>query len=474
MQQRAPRRRGSSSRATGSLWRLSARWRMTGLIGVLGATIGLPAARAQEPRPLTLEQAREIALENNPAYRQAQNSITSARAGELLSRSAFLPTLSAGFGSGGSFSRRRSGTDNFGRPIEGTQINEYTSSNSSQNLSLSWELFDGGQRYREVRAASAGRAAAAAGAEAVGSTMEAELTRRYYDAQRATARIELEERLLAAAEASYAATQRLVRVAAITPVDLLGAELDVTRQRQALEAARGEARIAMVALAEQMGTGEAEGWALLTPLPEPFDPTALDPDALVERAYGVSPRLRELGLQAVQAEQQRRAASAARWPTISASAGFGRSIGSEGYGALFEPNPFDQNYRFGIDFSIPLFSQYQTTQRVTQARVAAMNADEQARATRLQIGREVRSALIELESAYRTVQLNEASSELARRHLELAREQYRLGSIRFTELQQIVTSAATAERDALDARYAFAAALATLEERVGESVGNGE
>lgn len=436
----------------------------------LAAVSGASAQAPRPPQPLSLEQAREIARANNPGYRQALNQITSARANELSVRSQFLPELSASFGSGASLSRRRTGEDNFGRPIEGERVTEYTGSNSSQNLSLSWLVFDGGARFRNVRAAGAGREAAVAGAAATESTMEAVLTRRYYEAQRTAARIALEERLLEAAEANHAAAERLVRVAAISPVELLTAELEVTRQRVAVETARGAARVAMVELAEQMGTGEPEGWELVSPLPEVFDPTTLDADALVERAYRVSPRLQQLSLQAGQAEHQARAAGAERWPRISANAGFGRSVGLEGYGALFEPNPFNQNFNFGINVSIPLFSQYQTSQQITQLRVAATNADEAARATRLEIGRLVRSALITLESAYRTLQLTDASADVARRQVELANQQFRLGGISVTDVQDIVSAAAAAEREALDARYTFASDLATLEEVIGGSV----
>lgn len=430
------------------------------------------AAYAQESRPLTLEQARAIAAENNPVYRRAENAVVSARAGELLSRSQFLPTLGASFSSGGSLSRRRTGENDFGQPIEGEEVREFTGSSSNQGISLNWQLFNGGGRFREVRAAAAGREAAVAGVEAAEATVLAELTRRYYEAQRAAALIQLEEQLLEAAEARREATERLLRVASASPVDLLGAELEVARQREALESARGSARVAKLALAEQMGVEMDAEWELVSEPPPVFDPSTLDADALVERAHAVSPQLRQIALTAEQAEQQRRAAGAARWPTISLNTSFGRSIGARGYGALFEPNPFDQNLSFGISISLPLFSQYQTGQRITQARVAAANADEDARQTRLQLEREVRTALIELEGAYRTVELNNASTELARRRLELANERFRLGAIPFTEMQQIIADAATAEREALNARYAFAAALATLEERVGME--NGE
>jgi outer membrane protein len=440
---------------------------MTGVAFTAALLLAAAPTAAQQSGPLTLEQARALAMEHNPAYRQARNAVVSARAGEMQSRAAFLPTLSAGFNSGGYLSRSFTGTDPYGKPVRRDDPLEYTGSSSGQSIGLNLQLFDGGRRFREMRAARAGREAAVAAVDAAASTMDAELTRRYYEAQRTAALIRLEEELLKTAEASHGATERLLRVAAASPVDLLGAEFEVSRQRQAVEAARDQARVAMLALAEQIGTGEAEGWALVTELPEVVEPARFDADDLVARAHAVSPRLAELAARARQAEQQRRAAGATRWPTVSARTSFGRSMGTEGYDALFDPNPLNQSFSFGIDFSLPLFSQYQTTEQITQARVSALNADESARATRLQLDREVRTALIELESAYRTVELNNASTELARRRLDLANRQFRLGSLSFTELQAILTTTATAEREALNARYAFAAALATLEEKVG-------
>ena len=89
---------------------------------------------------------------------------------------------------------------------------------------------------------------------------------------------------------------------------------------------------------------------------------------------------------------------------------------------------------------------------------------------RLQVEREVRSNIIEVQNSYRTVQNAETSAQLARQRLTMAREQYQLGSIDYTQLQGVVTQAAGAERDALSARGRWATALVTLEEIVGRPV----
>ena len=146
----------------------------------------LPAPGQQLP-PLTLDEARRLSGENNPTLQRAHNGIVSARAGELSSRAAFLPGLSLNFNSGGSLSRNFTGLDPYGKPVRRDDPLEYTGSNSSQSIGLSLQLFDGGRRLWDARAATAGREAVVAAAEDAASVMDAELARRYYAAQRATA-----------------------------------------------------------------------------------------------------------------------------------------------------------------------------------------------------------------------------------------------------------------------------------------------
>jgi outer membrane protein len=225
----------------------------------------------------------------------------------------------------------------------------------------------------------------------------------------------------------------------------------------------------MLSLAEEMGVSDAPEWTLTSEPPPVFDPTTLDADSLAARALDISPLLAQLDARAVAGEQRSKAAGAPRWPTVSASAGFGRSVGSEGYGSFFDPNPLNQSMSFGLSVSVPVFTGYRTTQSVTQARVAAMNAREEVQAARLTLEREVRGALIDLENAYRTVQLAERGRDLARRRLELANQQFRMGALKYVDLEGVIEQAARAERDAINAHYDFAAARATLEEKASTS-----
>ena len=78
--------------------------------------------------------------------------------------------------------------------------------------------------------------------------------------------------------------------------------------------------------------------------------------------------------------------------------------------------------------------------------------------------------MIDLENAHQGLQIQRRATSLSRQRVELERERFRLGSITFTNLQQIIDQAAVQERALVNAEYAFAVALVTLEEQVGEPV----
>lgn len=442
----------------------------TALLLVVGPAL---ASAQGAPRDLSLEDALRLAEAGSPAYLSAQAGVREASARERQSRGAFLPQLSTSLSVGGVLSASRVGEDEFGNPLPAGSVVESTRTDTGHGFSLGIPLFERG-RMGELRATRADESAAGATVRVERGRVRAEVTRRYQDAVRAERLIELEEQLLASARERLDATQRLFRIAAQGMVEVLGAEVEVARQEQAVDQARGEARKARLALGEVMGTLDVADAKLSTGPAEVFDPASLDADSLVERALGAHPRVALASSSVAAADHRVDAARGQRWPKLDASVGYSRSSRRRDYDAFSDfanPfNPFDRALSFGFTVSLPVFDQFRTAAQVAQADAARTRAHETLRSTRLAVEREVRSSLIDLENAYRSSQLSERAAKLSRDRLEMAREQYRLGAISFTELQQVVDRTAQAERDALRARFEFAVALATLEERVGASV----
>lgn len=431
---------------------------------------------AQEPQPqqgepLSLQQAIATAEQHNPAYRRALTEVGTAEADVRRARGAFLPELNFLLGTSGAFNRKLTGTTQFGEVIRRDTALEYSGSSARQALQVTgFRLYDGGERRSNLEAARAGEQAVTARVESEEVRVRADVTRRYWEAVRADRVIRLEEALLVSARDRLEVTRALVRVGVRGPLDVLGAEVTVAEQEQALERARGDSRTRQLDLRQAMGVIEG-GWLRLTDEPPAmFDPSGLNTEALVRAALAAHPRIQRVDLAVRQADARVGAARSARLPRLSMGATIARDQGYEGYRGLVGVNPLDQ--RVGLDFSlqVPLFTGHRTSYQIQAARATRDAAAEDARGERLALEREVRGALIDLDNAYRAASLAERTVELNRQRLQLAQEQYRVGALTLNDLTDAVERTARAERDALRTRFEFATALATLDERAGTPV----
>jgi outer membrane protein len=437
---------------------------------LFGGLVGVIHAQESAPDRLTLEDALALAQRNNPSYRRVIAQADASGANVRAGLGAMLPNLSAGLGFNGSSRTVFTGTDDFGRSVTLDQASTFQSSSSSQSLSSNVTLFDGFANLNNLRGARAGASAADASVDAESARLEAEIKRRFYQVLQSQRLIEIEQNLLDVRQRDFEATDRLFRVAARTQVDVLGAQVEVSRQEQALDAARGSALTNQLLLSQWIGLESATQFEAVGTVPEVFDPGDLDADALVSLVLRSNPRIRQAMANATQASFSATAAHGSRWPTISANASFGRSLQDQGYGGLFKLNPRDRGFNFGMNVTVPVFSRFQTNQTIAQADANKDAAEEDLRAARLELETMVRSNIIEVQNSYRAVQLADRSAQLARQRLAMAREQYQLGSIDYTQLQQVVTQSAGAEREALSAQGRWASALVALEEVVGMPV----
>ncbi len=441
-------------------------------IGFLAVASGIPAQTAGGANPLTFEEAVELALENNPQYIRQLNQVTSSEHAERQSLGQMLPSLTAGLSFSGSTSRTRTAEDEWGRPISEADFIQSTRSSASQGLSGNVSLFD----LRSIRGYGAARSRT--DAQVAATTLQAAILRTqvgsdYYEAVLRAELVTVEERGLATARETLAAIRALLRIAARQPTDVLGAELQVAQAEQSLQRARGAAQKAALQLMTRMGVPLDRDYDLASAFPPVFDPSGLDRDALLQGALVGNPRMAQHEATTRAANRSLGAARAARFPTLTGNYNYGRATSLPDYGAFREIMPENQSWGFGLSVGFPLFNRFQTSAQIGQADIEARNAAESLREARLELEREVRAALIDLDNAYTAVQLAERSAEIAREQLRQGQEQYRLNTLDYTGLQRMVEQVAGTEREVLQAYYSFAVALLTLEEKVGGRVGAG-
>ncbi len=432
------------------------------------------AAPSGDTITLTLDDALSIATSHNPAY---QKTVNATRQNGADMRQAWfdqvLPRASVSlFNTGYNGRLSRIGTDFYGNPVARSSASWVYSSNTQQYLTLNWQI-QGAKILNALHRQKLTNESRDVAERAQLTATRIEVRRRYLDALGAHAMLEAERGLLASRRIDEEVTKRLFSLAQGSQVDVLQAQLQVQTQTQAVQQQRATFEKALLALRTELGDGGLPPFRLdSVPLPV-FDPSSLDADALVSTALEHSPDLEKahsaVDLAGVAASDAR----ASWWPTLNVNAYFGRLNQATQNDALFQPNWSKQaDKNFQVTLSFPMLNDFFGERKSqVQASVDLDNAREDARQQRLTTEQTVRSRLLDLRSRWEGLQVDESSAKIAAKALDLARQQYRMGSIDFQTLRTSVNDDASARRALITARQAFVDALLDLETAVGETVG---
>ena len=125
--------------------------------------------------------------------------------------------------------------------------------------------------------------------------------------------------------------------------------------------------------------------------------------------------------------------------------------------------PFQANLRI----SLPIFTGFGRSLRVSQAKAQEDDADEDARARRLQVRSDVHARYLALQTSFQAIGVQSANREAARDQLRLAQDRYRLGAGTSLEVSDAQNAVQRAEGDYVTAVYDYHKAIVALEAAVG-------
>jgi len=445
------------------------------LMASLLATLLPLAAGAQQPAlrlpgTLTLADALRLARENNPAYRQALNNLDVSAVSVRQAWANFLPAASASMSFGGSQSTTSRATGVFGETVT-RQDTTIRNSSASQGLGMNLTLFDGGAMFRRYAAAKARERSTEADVALALATVDAQVTRDFYEARRTAMLVDVELRNLNTARERYDQNVERFRLAAVDQVALLDAQRAVITAEQNLRNTEANAGKSLLALRQTLGIESDVPFEVAAEEPPVFDPTGIDADALVAMAVARSPTVRQRLAALEAARQDAAAARGARWPTVSAGFNYNRSTSEREFGAFGELNPDGaRGFSFNMSFSLPIFNRFSTSVQVAQNDASREDAEHALRSERLVVERTMRGGLIDLDRAYVAFQTAEEIATISRQQVELAEEQFRSGALDFLRFQQLVEADAQAQRQVVEARFAFVTARVALEEKLGAPI----
>src|SRR6266542_2367151 len=475
-----------------------------------------PAASAAVTAALSLADAISVAKEKNPAFQQAQNNRGPAAWGVRGAYSSLLiPSLTAS----GGMSYTGPGSQTF---LTESFTQSVSTVSSFYDLGLSWQLSgttlsQPGLAKAQLRATDADNA----GAENV---LVTGIKQQYLTVLQADAQADLARKTLQRNEEFLKLAQARYGVGPATLLDVRQAQVARGQAEVGLLRAKTLVNVEKLRLFEQMGVTPPLDVAAVR-LTDTFTvqtPEWQLPD-LLTMAEQQNPALKALRAREGAAAWNVRAATSSYGPALSLSAGWsgftqqftdvnpliytGEQAGqaryfqclsndsvrtSAGLGAvgcnsqLWDPTtdekavrdanpvfPFhftQQPFQARLTVTLPIFNNFLREQSVSNARAQHDNLEESVRARGLAVQTDVSQAYLTLQTAYRTVGLQDTNRSAAREQLQLATERYRVGSGTFFELLDAQVAALRAESDAVNATYDYHKALALLEAAVGRSL----
>ncbi len=426
--------------------------RLAAAVAALCIPVVVAPAVAQEAagmRRVTLEEAVRLALERAPAAVAARSAVQIAGADVLEARGAWLPSLNA------STSFTNSSNERFDQSTGRLVSESYTA-----QLQASYELFAGGRRWAERNRALAGLQAAEAEGRAQRFATILATTELFYEAAAADQIIQAAAQRLERARRQLEFAETRLRVGTATRSDVLRAELETGNAEIALIDAETTLRSSRLELGRQLGLESgAEPAEGALPESAPALPPVSD---LVAWATDRSPEV-------VASAAVLDAARASRWAAVGSYLPTLRASGGYDWLAIDFP-PDDRSWSLRLTASLPLFDNFGREAEIARASADQRLAEAEARDAAIGVRVAVENSAREIEAAERRTGIARRAVDLAREDLRVVEERYRIGSATILDLQASQVALAEAEIDVVRSRQSLGVAVASLEAVLGSAL----
>jgi outer membrane protein TolC len=424
-------------------------------------TADLPAG----PIKLTLADAVKRGLAANLGPIAATNAARAARAERIQALSYLLPNIAANASDTVSqvnlaaygFQFKVPANLNFSIP---SVVGPYNYSQLQATLSQS--IYDPVQR-RNWQASKESERASLLAAKDARELLVLAVGGSYLQTVATAARVASQRAQVDNAQAIYQQAQ--VRKAAGTNarIDVTRSVVELQTEQQRLSSLEADLRKQTIALARLIGLPLDRELVLVEPLS--FDAAAIpQANVSIQRAFQHRTDLQAYEAQVKAAERALSAARAERLPSATVNGDYG----------VIGPNPASTHGVFAVTGSVnvPIWQGGRTKGDIQQAQATVDQRQAELADQRGRIEQDVRTALIELETAGGQVRLAENNRTLANETLTESRDRFSAGVSTTVEVVQAQQQLASAESDYISSLFSFNLAKLTLARATGEAESN--
>ena len=405
---------------------------------------------AQETVSLTLAQAKQLCLKNNPTLNAALLGAAAALQVPAEYRAAYLPTLQGNLTGVLADAGSRLAAGGLNNPVVYDRM--------AAGLTLSQQVTDFGRTSQLIDMARLRADAQKSSAEQTRSDILLVAGQAYFEVLRSRAVLQVAQKTVANRQYLVDQVTALAQNKMKTDLDVSFANVNLGDAKLLLVQAENSFLAAQAQLAAVLGLAGDTSFSLAeepmpVPLSEPFDP-------LIQQALEQRPELKRLHLERDAAEKFVSAEHALNYPTI----GLSGSAGLVPYG---QPQISDRYGAIGFNINVPIFNGGLFKAREEKAHLEAKTAREHLSEERIRLVRDVRLACLEEKTAFDAVALSEKILKQAKTAFDLALSRYSLGLSSIVELSQSQLNLTAAQLAFARAKYDCQAKRLMVEYQTG-------
>jgi len=379
---------------------------------------------------LTVDEAVQIAIANNPTYEQARLSMISAYAAYYGDLAGYSPTLSASYG--GTETQRTSGTP-------GPKNTKYTGA-----LAANWTVFNGFQTTMAVLDGLASAKGAEYAYQDALRTLIFSVKKQYYTVLNDRANIKIQQAAIEYDDVQVRTAQLKYDAGAGSLTDLLNFKISKNTDEATLIGDVAQYYVDRFALAQYMGftTSDLPMGIEFPEIDVPDDNQySLGVDFYLDMAINQRPDLQNQREVVNSAKYSLYGAWGAFSPTASVNMNYGYSktsnVSTSWFGGSMRPEGGQNlNYSYGFNVNWDIWEGGSRIAKVREEQAAYDSAQEGLLNTWIQVVNEVRTAYTQLLSNMSQRKIQEQSVAMATKRRDLLQEEYNAGNVDIATLNQ--------------------------------------
>jgi outer membrane protein len=412
-----------------------------------------PAEQPTGPS-LTIAQAEQMAIRDNPNISVARLVALAQAQVTREVRSAEMPMAMGNLTAVDSHENSR---------ITAGLLNNPTVYNrAAGGLTVSQLITDFGRTHNLVLSAESTAKAQLESERATELDITLTVDQAFYQALTAQAVLKVAQETLTQRQATADQVGALTKAKIRSDLDRSFADVQVSQSQLLLLDAQSNAQASMATLNDVLGSEQNQQYSLADEISGNPPPAPTDSEALVNAAFSARPDLAAMNDNFAAAREFSMAERDLWLPTLSAMAAVGGTpvradqIQSSWYGAA------------GANVSIPVFNGFLFNAEARDAKLRAQAAQENVRNLRDTIARDVRTAVLNAQTAYQRIAVTKQLLDQANFALDLATARYKIGLSGIVEISEAQLNQTQAEIDNTNARYTYETALAVVRYEIGQ------